>query len=773
MTPQQQTGQKLQKGSEQANEGGDCGQGANSSRGSNNDAVELVLNHFVQALIQSAKSINTDHYSTRETEFEEPSLARGPVLLEYWQAITERWWVVAIVFLLAIGYGGFKVSKTKPLFAARSVIIIEPRAAQVMRGLESVDQTDPRTLDVMNTMVETIHGRTLLRLVVDSLNLQDNLDFLPPNSNGKPHSKKEALDYLFDCMTVKLRKDTRLVDITVQHPNAKMAAILADAIANEFIKFGLQERITAARNAAEFLSEEAGKYREKLQQSELALDKYRETNNATSLESDQNFVLEQLKALNARLDTERAARFTLDGDYAKAQQLADNPEDLVNIPGIAKQPSVSSMSGSLAEKEASFAILSQQYKSKHPKHLAAAAEINGLRNKFRQTVSEAVLVLGADCKAAKENEERLAKAVAAQQAVSMELDRKAIDYNMLKREAEANRAMYDSMVSRMKEIDVTGEIDSSPIKFIENAVIPDMPIAFNKVVYMLTSALLGLFLGGGIVMALMRNSPFLTTAAQIDRQIGVPVLGTIPAWKPEDGPRDFNFFNSANHSFTEAFRSLRAGMLLNNEREPQTFLVTSAVLGEGKTFISCNLGVAFAQTGMRTLLIDADLRKRTVSRLIFGQEEQPGLAEFLEGRASFEEILRPTGVDNYFVITAGKHIHKPAELLRKNVLQPLIDIALKSFERIIVDTPPVLAVSDALILARDVDAVCLAVRSGKSHRQAVTLACDALAAVGKRPSGVILNAAQEWHGKYRYYAYSRYHPSYVAQDESAGAVGAC
>jgi capsular exopolysaccharide synthesis family protein len=397
----------------------------------------------------------------------------------------------------------------------------------------------------------------------------------------------------------------------------------------------------------------------------------------------------------------------------------------------------------------------------HPKYIDASAEIEGLRAKFRQVLSAAVGILGNSCKSSKDYEDGLAKGVEQQEAKAMDLDRKAVNYSMLKRDAEADKAMYDAMITRMTELDVTGDPDSCPIKIVETAVVPDKPAGPNPVLYMLASAMLGLALGVGAVIVLMRSNAAITTVAHVDRFIGLPVLSLVPQWKPSDGKLDLNFFDSPNHAFSEAFRSLRASMLLQDKnKEPQTFLIASATPGEGKTMISCNLGVAFANSGMKTLLIDVDLRKPMVSRRIFGKEERPGIVEFLKGKATFDEIVRPTGIENYYVITAGKHVSNPAELLRKNVLQPLIATAMKSFEKIIIDSPPVLPVSDALILAGDVQTVCFTVRSGKTHWMAVKKACDALAEAGKEPAGIILNGIQERHHAQHYYYYGNYGKGY-------------
>ena len=687
----------------------------------------------------------SDHYLNREIVHEKHSSGNAPRMREYVQALAEKWWVVAIGLLLAMGYGYRSISKNTPAYVARTVIMIEARGAQVMRGLESVDQTDPRYIDVMNTMIETIHSRTLLRFVVESLNLQDNQDFLSPNPNGNPHSKEEAVEALIGCVNVSLRRNTRLVDIIVQHPNPKMTAILADTIAKEFIRFGLQDRINSARSAAEFLNEQAGKYRE--------------TNNASSLESNQNFVLEQLKTLNSRLETARAMRFSTESDLEKAEQLVNLPKELANIPSISKQPTVSAVVMSLIEKENGFTQLSQRYKSLHPKYIAAVSEIAELKLKFNQVLLEAVTVLRGDCKAAKETQEKLEKLVTEQESVSLELDRKAVDYNMLKREAEANRTMYDSMIARMKEIDVSGEIDRSPIKIVENAMVPGAPIRFDKVKIMMTASLMGILLSGGLVIVLMRLNPFVTTIEHVDRYIGIPVIGAIPKWKTEHGPMVLDYFKTTNHEFSEAFRTFRTAVMMAHKKESKTFMICSAVPNEGKTFITSCLGVAFAQVGFKTLLIDADLRKRSLSRRIFGKKEHPGLHEFLDGRATFEEILQPTGVGNCFLITGGERADNSAELLRKNALQPLIETALKSFDKIVIDSPPVLSVSDALILAVDIETVYLTAWSGKSHRLALTKACDILATVGKTPSGIILNAIQQRSRKFYYYDYGHDEPS--------------
>jgi capsular exopolysaccharide synthesis family protein len=443
----------------------------------------------------------------------------------------------------------------------------------------------------------------------------------------------------------------------------------------------------------------------------------------------------------------------LEADQQKAKELKDKPEELLNLPAISKQPILTSLAGALATREAEFAMLSQQYKPKHPKYSSAAAELEQLRAALHEKVNAAAGQLSAKWQNAKDYEERLVAEVKEQEKRSIELERKAIDYRVLKREAESNRAMYDAMMARMKELDVTGEIEGGPVKLHETAVTPAIPVRPSKVRFMLTAAALGAALGVGSVAALAKFSPVITTVAHAERHFSLPVLSTIPE-RPIKDRSGLDYFNSDNHGFAEAFRSLRAALLLaDKESEARSMLVTSAMAAEGKTFVCTHLGAALAHAGLRTLIVDADLRKPRVAKAIFGKDSGKGLADFLEGEASLDEIIRPAGPANLYVITAGKRVRHPAELLKQGALRPLIEAAEARFDKVLFDTAPILPVSDTLLLAADIDVACMTVLSGKSRRAAVEQANAALRDAGREPAGIILNRVRKAHHGQRYYYY--------------------
>ena len=673
---------------------------------------------------------------------------------DYYFAVKERLWLVLLVFIVCVSAGGVYLVRTKPVYGSKAVLMIEQREARVMRG-DPVEQTDPTSPDFMNTIVESIRSRTILQRVVENLNLQDDLVFMEKKADGGPGNKADAIVKLSNCVKIVLRQRTRLVDIYALHTDPEMTRVLADAVAREFIRFGFEQRLVAARMANQFLLEEASKLRDKVRQSEQAMQEYREKNQAASLEGNQNLVLAQLQDLNTRLNQARSDRLNLETDFTRSKEIAGRTEELMRIPSIARLPNVANIMTAIASKEIEFASLKQQYLPKHPKYITAVSEMNRLKLLLEEKVNEGAGLLASSFEVAKENEKRLAELVVQQEKASLELNKKAIEYNVIKSERETDNAMYQSVLSRVKEIDVTQGIDSSPIKLVEVAVTPFAPSFPSWGKFIFGSIALGLVLGIGSALGLNMLNPGLKTVTHAESRIGLPVFSAVPNQK---GPRDQNIINDTEgpHGLVkEAFRTLRTQLLLLGKQEDRrTFLVTSALPAEGKTFISCNIAAVFAQGDMKTLLIDADLRKPTVAEVFFGKkDDSPGLSDLLLERASFKDVTRETNVKNLSVITAGTRVKNPAELLTKLAIKKIIDEALLTYDRVIVDTAPVLAVSDTLLIAAEAQTVFLAVLTGSTPAKAVERACRSLTEAGKAPSGIVMNRMK---GGQSYYYYGHY-----------------
>ncbi|MCX6966275.1 MAG: polysaccharide biosynthesis tyrosine autokinase [Verrucomicrobia bacterium] len=686
-----------------------------------------------------------------EEQTSAPVTAGGLDLMDCLYAVKKRLWLVALTTVLGIGCSIVYLARTTPVFATRSVLLIEQRAAQVVR-MDSVEQTDARYLDVMNTLVETMRSRTFLQRVVDNLNLQENPNFLPKNENGIPHTKEEAVGVLAGCIKTSLRKNTRLVDIGAEHANPEIARLLADSVAKEFILFGNDQRMASAQAANEYINDELSKLQDKLHRTEKALQQFPQVMHTGPTEQNQDITVDQLKDLNARFSAARAERLSLETERARAIENAHNPEELLKLPSVAGHPIVAPLLAALVDKESNLVVLRQQYKSKHPKYITAVAEIESLKASLYQKAMEASERISISCSIAKDQEDKLSKSVAALEQVLAQRNRDMVDYNTMKREYDSDRAMYESMRGRMKEIDVTKGVDGSPIKIVDSATVPGVPIRPQKFMSVVEGGLFGLALGVAGTIGIHQFRRRLRTVGQVEKLTGLPVLGALMkrTKASTENPKEFVLHPQGND--IESFRALQTAISARKKSEDRRVLmITSAIPGEGKTYVSINLAMASAQSCAKTLLIDADMRKKTCSRILSNVANTVGFSDVLAGNARLENVVASTEVPNLFFMAAGENLRSPAEWLSPAALKSTLGKALEEFDQIILDTPPVLAVSDSLIMAAEIQAVCYVVGAGKVQFREVERACKLLAETGNQPLGVALNFMEKQWGNEDYY----------------------
>ena len=692
-----------------------------------------------------------DNISTDEP-LNNPTAKGGVDWMEYLFAVKKHLWLVVLTTVLGVGWSIVQLARTTPVYAAKAVLLIEQRAAQVVR-MEAVDQADARYLDVMNTLVETMRSRTLLQRVVDNLNLQDNPDFLPKNANGLPHTKEEALNMLCGCVKTNLRKNTRLVDIYVEHANPETARMLADSVSLEFIRSGNDQRLASSQSANEYINEELSRLQAKLHRSEEELQKFPELMRTGPMEQNQDIVVDRLKDLNARFSAARAERLALETERTRAIENANNPEELLKLPSVAGHPIVAPLLATLADKESQLAVLRQQYKSKHPKYITAVAEVESMKASLYQKAMEASQRISTSCSIARDQEEELSKSVNAQEKVLSKRNQDMLQYNVLKRAYDADCALYESMKARMNEIDVTKGVDGSPIKIIDPAIASGVPVRPQKMKTLFIGGFLGMIIGliGAIGTNRIRRQ--LRTVDQVESLTGFPVLGAMMKLKKTSAVSDKDFLLKPEGMALESIRALQTAISIRIKADnSRTMMVTSAIPGEGKTYISINLAAAFAHARIKTLLIDADMRKKTCSSILGDNTNNlDGLSELMEGRVRLEDVVQATEVPNLYLVAAGKNRRNPAEWLTPESIRSVIESALKEYDQIIIDTPPVLAVSDSLLIATEVQTVCYVVGSMKVCCTEVERACKLLSDAHNPPIGMVLNFLEKQFGEGGYY----------------------
>jgi capsular exopolysaccharide synthesis family protein len=564
----------------------------------------------------------------------------------------------------------------------------------------------------------------LLR-VIHNPELRNDPGFLPEVVEHKSdNALQKALARHIDA---KLRPGTRLIDIHVNHRSPVMAEKIAELLVQEFVTWNFEAQRDAAEVARRFLLDEATRRRAKLEQSERALQSYKEQNEAVSLEDTQNITVEKLKELNLRVTTAKTERLKLEPDYAETTSgNYRSPDGLLDIPAIANNPAVADLRKSISEKEAHLATLKERYKSEHPKFIEAASELQNLRMALERAILKARDVLGSSYHAAALTERKLDEALRQQQKAALELNKISIPYAVLARDTEADRALYNSVLTRLKETDVTANLAQNSVRIVARPLLPDQPISSKRTLALAFGLLMGLACGSGI--ALVSNRP-LSTFHQAEALLGVRSLSEIPRLR---GSRTMVKPALLEHdpAAEDSFRNLRSSLLLIQQaKSRRTLLFTSAHPGEGKTFCAMNCAISFAQLGLKTLIVDADVRQSDLAQWFFPEAPPTG------------RILH-TDVPNLSAVFADKAHPNAQEFLPGLTFEQLMRQAVGKFDRIVVDSAPVNLVSDTLLFARHVQSVCLVIQAGKTPVEDVIRAAQRLSEAGAAPVGFVWNQAR-------------------------------
>jgi capsular exopolysaccharide synthesis family protein len=638
--------------------------------------------------------------------------------------LRKSWLIILCVVLSLLAAIAYLMQAPK-IYESRAVIQIEQETPKVVK-IQDINPEDFKSSEDLNTVEQALLSDTLLLRVVKANGLDKEPSFAPRKADGSSYLDSELAQRFKSRLIVRLRRGTRLIDIVVQDPDPKRAQQLAQSMVKEFIDQQFEQRSNVAKTANDFLLKEADHLKDKLHNSELAVQKYREDHNAVSLEEKQNIVVEKLRELNLKVTQARVERLRLEADLATLQHAGQkNPEELLQLASVAALPGVADLRRQIANKEAEY---------------RAEGMVRGLKEALNRTLLNARDQVMKSYEAAKTTEASLQAALKEQEQAALELEKVAVPYNALRRDVDADRAVYDSVLSRLKETGVAKNLGESNLRSVQSPLVAKRP-AKPKVPLILALALLAGFVCGiGIVIGLDMTDSSFRTVDEVEMFLGFPVLAALPESKRKSLNSESALHSDPASHEAEAFRSLRTSLsLLGREKNLNTVLFTSANPGEGKTYSSLNYAVALAQVGLRTLLIDADLRRRNLSSLMLLNPRAPGLSSCLSRRATITDCCRPTGIENLFILGAGQQALKPAELLASDEFANLLKEALLHFDRIVLDSAPINPVTDTQLIAKCVQSVCLIIRAGKTPRRAIFRACSRLAKANHHPDGIVFN----------------------------------
>jgi polysaccharide biosynthesis transport protein len=426
------------------------------------------------------------------------------------------------------------------------------------------------------------------------------------------------------------------------------------------------------------------------------------------------------------------------------------------MPAVLADPAVADLRRKVVDQEAQVETLSLRYKPKYPKMMQAQRQLDDLRQTLRALASRVPRSVQSSYDGALARERATEDALKDAQTQALELGKKAIPYNTLVREAQSDRAVYDSVLKRLKETALSQGLGTASIGVVEAANLPIIPLRPSPLLIIAAAFLLGFFGSWGALYLIKSANTSIQTVDQAENLLGLPVWAAIPATRnsPKKLPRHI-MAEEPDSVCSEGFRTLRAvTTLAAREEKKQIMLFTSADPSEGKTFCSLNHAICQAQEGKLTLLIDLDLRRPSIGASFDIPSNTPGVTDYLVKKRPLAELVRSTNYPNLFVLPAGPIISNPAEELTDDAIRPLLNEASQRFDRIIVDTAPINAVSDTFLILHLAHITCLVVRSGKTSRRVIARAVELMARAGVPPTGIVLNylPKSSGHGRHYYYA---------------------
>ena len=653
------------------------------------------------------------------------------------------WWIPVLTILLSCGGMFAWLKHTPEIYAAHGTVSISSQAPARL-DIKPVAAEESRELEQMRSVEQSLLSPTLFERVADRINLGSHPSYQDKGGQALPDGI--IIGVMQERVRAELRRGTRLVDITVEDSDPELARLLVETLVTEY-QVWTKERLTEeTRQARETLAGEAQALRDRLTKAEQAMQAFREAHPTLPLEGQAASTGgTETQALQGELTRARSERVRLEAEYEALKSL--NPNDVDAILRLGKSErleDVLSLARAINGKEAEFAALKQRYLEKHPKHIAVRDEIAQLRLALAQTAATVGRAIEKNYHVALENENKLSAEYQRATEAAVVAEGARGQFETLRRSAESERELFQSVSRRLGEMELASALPASVLAWNAHPMLPLKPIKPRKLVLMGLAGGFGGILGLGLALgAGLRDNKVRDTYAA-ERATGTHRLASIPKLRGPNVGHTIVLRSAPASLEAEAFRTLRASLVPPTiDREVRSILFTSAVAEEGKSFCAVNYAASLALQGRRTLLIDADLRRPGLSRDLIQDPERPGLQDYLAGRVEPSRACFQTGIENLYLLSSGQPQRDATELLAGTRLPALLEEAYQWFDRVVIDTPPVMAVSDALAIARYADRTCLVVREGAADRRTLTRASDALRQNGARLSGFVWNATQD------------------------------
>jgi len=666
----------------------------------------------------------------RSSENDEESLD----IYLYLGIIRRRIWYLVTTFIVIVLFTTIYTFRQTPVYRSTSTIVIDPDLPQVLDFNEVSSLHSSK--EFYETQFKIIQSRKVFEITAAILT----------NSNN-PYLKnsENPLEIVSQSISVEGVKDTRLVQINADHPDPEVATEISNSLARAYIQHNIEDRRSSSHDAFIWLSEQLAIQKASVKKSEMELLKYKKEEDIVSLEKRQSLIEDRISETNGNYSEAVNRSLELETILQEIKKLEQQPELIESLPNILENSFVQQLKQEHSTLELELAKISKKYKPKHPDIISIQLQIDNIKERLREEVAKISRSIEIEWRINKAKEKGIKRNLESFKQQSMTLAQQAIHYGVLIREAESNRKMYDVLLHRLKETDISGNLTLNNIRVIDEAIIPQIPVSPNIKLNLTLAILIGLGLGVGLCLLVDYLDNTIKTEDDIKLYLKESLLGIVPKsnGKPES---EVEISERAYHELKTVIK------LYKKEHILDSLLITSAVREEGKTTSIINLGKDFASSGDKVLIIDADMFKPKLSSQ-FKIKDNIGLCEFFYNNKQPNDIIKKTDVQNLYIIPAGPIPPNPSEIIGSEKLQQLLKTVKKDFDIVLVDSPPVTATLDIAVLGSYVDGIALVIKANNTTFPVLRRVYNDLKSFNGNVIGIILNMVKLT-DRYQDYYYS-------------------
>ncbi len=711
--------------------------------------------------------------------------------VEYWRTVRKFKWAILAFALVVTLVAGVVAFVSTPIYEAKTTVLIETNKQKVVT-IEDVYGGVGATREYFQTQVEIIKSREVALKTIAELKLYDNPDFdprapkkgvaalidqlgfatheLPPEWTEETLSEA-ALGSFMANLTIEPIRLSQLVIIKFTSPDAALSARVSNAVAKTYIENDLDARYQMTRTASAWLQERLSGLKSKLDASEQVLQGYREKQGIVNIkEAAQSGARQEIEQIQSRLIEAQTRRAEIEATHRIIAQAA-TAGALASQPAVLNSGQVADAKRQATEGARKLAEVSQRYGKEHPKFLQAESEAKAADENLQRQIDLVVAGINHEYERARGTEKMLQGALASARSSVQNINRKEFELGVYEREVDSNRQMYEMFMKRVKETNVAGDLQTAVARVVDPAAVPKAPIKPKKALIVAVALFMGLLVGVMLALLMEVLDNTLKNTEDVETRLKQPMLTVLPLLSKKDALRQASghlVLDSPNSLYSEAIRTARTGVLLSSvDVTARVLLVTSSVPGEGKTTFASNLALAHAFT-QKTLLIDADLRRPSIARAHGLDTNAPGLSEMVAGTAKGSDCLQHVKDSNLMVMSSGAIPPNPLELLHSQRFSQALEALSRNFEMIIIDSPPVELVSDALVLASHASGIIFVTKAQSTPLPMVRKALQHLRRADGHVLGIVLNAldfkkAEKYYGEYSGYGkhgYGAYSSTY-------------